>query len=127
MQMRPVAAILVVVLLTQTVGCMSWSQQQPGATAPAVVADHPGLLRAVMADGRQLDFRRPRIQGDSLLGFARQPFIRNPQPPFAVALADVRSVSTSMFSPGKTVLALTIPVVAVGALWVYAFMHTPSP
>jgi hypothetical protein len=108
--MRPVAALLVVVLLTQTVGCMSWSQQRPGATAPALVADHPGWLRAELADGRQLDVRHPRVQGDSLLGFAYDN--RNYQIPLAVALADVRSVSTRRFSPGKTVLL--VPVVAFG-------------
>ena len=113
MQMRPVAAILVVVLLTQTVGCMSWSQQQPGATAPAVVADHPGLLRAVLTDGRQLDVRHPRVQGDSLLGFAYDD--RNYQIPLAVALADVWSVSARRFSLAKTVIL--IPVLAYGLFY----------
>ena len=99
---------------------MSWSQRQPGATAPAVVADHPGLLRAVLADGRQLVVWRPRIQGDSLLGFAPELDNRDQPIPLAVALADVRSVSTRRFSPGKTVLlVLAIPVAFVGSVYVY--------
>lgn len=122
--MRPVATILVVVLLAQTVGCVSWSPQRPGATAPALVADHPGQLRAVLADGRQLDVRRPRVQGDSLLGFSYDSL--NYRIPVAVALADVWSVSARRFSPAKTVLL--IPVLAYGLMALaLAGLHSDAP
>jgi len=105
---RPVAALLFVL---QLAGCTSWHVETL-PPAELISAKHPDRLRVEGVDGRRLMFYGPNVQGDSLQG---RPSAGS-KGSRTVALASVRSVSTSHVSASKTVgLTLGLGVVAATA------------
>ena len=101
-------SIVVVSLLACLPGCMEWHNLP--AVQPVPNAERQQDLRVTLRDGMQLELRKARVIGDSIIGEAghwSKP-IRT-----AVALQEVQSVSDRRFSGVETALVV---LAAIGAL-----------
>ena len=98
------SGVRLLVLFSATVavsGCAYvWSA--PHLQVQSIVEARPGQVRVTRTDGRRLLVRRPTIRGDSLLGEIRMEGSEDLPGSGAIALVDVRSISTREVSIGMT-------------------------
>lgn len=109
MPCRRMIALLLLVLYVPA--CTGWMEQsQP---VPQVVAEkRPDEVRVYLRDGRRVDLREPRVEGDSLVGrerLAQAGTTRTPEwPRAAYALADIQRLETKETDSGKTWMAVAV-------------------
>ena len=111
--MRTIAIILIACQLS---ACTGWRVE---TLSPAEVINQrkPDPVRVERADGRREVWYQPQIRGDTLVGFWNT-YAKTPDR--AVALADIRGISTRHVSAGKTTalglfLAALVVVTAAAA------------
>jgi len=90
--------IAIVLIACQLSACTSWRVE---TLSPADVINQraPDAVRVQRADGRREVWYQPQIHGDTLVGFWNT---YGKTPDRAAALADLRGISTSHVSAGKT-------------------------
>jgi hypothetical protein len=103
---RPGIACLL--LLAYLPACTSWEVGTP-TPAQFVEAEHPKAVRVTRSDGTRMEFRTPKVQGDSLVGTAGEDTTRQ----VSLPLSDVRSVDVKRVSAWKTTLAVVGGAVGV--------------
>jgi hypothetical protein len=90
-------------------GCAHvWSAPHP--QVQTIVEARPEQVRVTLTDGRRLVVGHPTIRGDSLLGEIRMEGSEDLPSSGAIALIDVRSVSTRDVSIGMTSLRILLAV-----------------
>lgn len=112
MRNRRLAALVLLTLYLPA--CSRWMEQsQP---VPQVVAEkRPAELRLHLRDGRQVDLRDPRVEGDSLVGRERLAQARQTRAPeysrAAYALAEIQRYEAKQADTGKTWMTVAVIVV----------------
>lgn len=112
MRNRRLAALILLALYLPA--CSRWMEQtQP---VPRVVAEkRPAELRLHLRDGRQVDLRDPRVEGDSLVGRERLAQTRQTRAPeysrAAYALAEIQRYEAKEADTGKTWMTVAVIVV----------------
>src|SRR5438045_7285411 len=108
----------IVLIACQLSACTSWRVE---TLSPADVINQraPDAVRVERADGRREVWYQPQIHGDTLVGFWNT---YGKTPDRAVALADIRGISTNHVSAGKTTAlglfgAALIGLAIAGATW----------
>src|SRR5690349_13224915 len=103
--MRAVAILLIACQLS---ACTSW-RLETLSPADVMQQQYPEVVRVERADGHREVWYRPQMNGDSLVGWWDT---TQKRPDRRVPLSDIRQVSTSHVSGGKTA-ALALGVAAV--------------
>lgn len=103
--MRAVAILLIVCQLS---ACTSW-RLETLAPADVMQQQYPEVVRVERVDGHKEVWYRPQVTGDSLIGWWDT---AKKQPDRRVPLSDIRQMSTSHVSAGKTA-ALGLGVAAL--------------
>ncbi len=97
-----------------------YTQSRPLPPGPLLRSSHPAQVRVVPTAGPERTVYAPELRADTVFGHAGDSTIvpvRRPNTRLAYALADIRYVTVTQFSAGKTVLyALGVPVLAVTAI-----------
>ena len=102
--------ITIVLIACQLSACTAWRVE---TLSPAEVINQrkPDPVRVVRADGRREVWYQPQIRGDTLVGFWNT-YAKTPDR--AVALADIRGISTRHVSAGKTIGLVLFGAAVIG-------------
>ena len=117
MRNRRLASLILLALYLPA--CSRWMEQtQP---VPQVVAEkRPAELRLHLRDGRQVDLRDPRVEGDSLVGRERSvqagPVLAPVHSRAAYALTEIQRYEAKEADTGKTWLVAGGIVLVLGAV-----------
>ena len=102
-------AIAIVVMAGQLGACTSW-RVETLSPAEVIREQQPGAVRIERIDGHHEVWYQPEVHGDTLIGWWNT-YAKTPDR--ALALAQIRQVSTNHVSPAKT----TVLGVTLGAMF----------
>jgi hypothetical protein len=89
-------------LLVGSAGCMSWHRASD--PVPAVLERRPTVVRVVRADNAVLEIRRPRLEGDSIVGWTSPTASRDGEGTHAaVAVADIKELAVRGLNGGRSI------------------------
>jgi hypothetical protein len=126
---KPVAALLLVILLPQLTGCIIHRTKQlppekalkPAAEPPNVQWQDEAIVGVTMKDGREIRFRsgtRAYIESDTLFGLTAA------RKPFRAPLGDIQRVSVRRVNVGRSLLATFAVLVGITGIGVLIILST---
>jgi hypothetical protein len=109
--------VLPLTLVSLQSACTSYVAMQ-SPYGQTILREEPGRIRVTLDDGSRVTISQPRIEGDSLLGFAYDAKNRAYTDTVRVALAEVTSVEREKADLGKSfnTVVLVGGVVVLGGL-----------
>ena len=109
-------------LLSSVLACTRW-QLEEISPAQVVSETKPSRIRVTRSDSTRVEFVRPHVSGDSLIGS-----VTPSGPPVSIPLSAVATVSVAKANPGATIaLLLGIGAAALAAFLALALAQNGGP